>query len=239
MSREPGCRVTWEGVVSSLGGVVASSSRPWGQHVGALIGLLTLGCPALLHSLTPIARSYHNRLAHAIAQASSPSTRDALDAHTAKCLLLVSYNLDLMQIFPGTKWTEYRAHCLHPFSSTACYKRWWNGTRPINDTKFRLRIDSAQTILQTFHKICMTIIYPPQLLQEMKSIYHDIILKKMSFVCFITLIFLFKIICKSIWPLLGRVILLCQSSHVGIFRQKFTSLQLFIPSLLLILCNWI
>uniref|UniRef100_A0A0P4W069 TATA box binding protein associated factor (TAF) histone-like fold domain-containing protein n=1 Tax=Scylla olivacea TaxID=85551 RepID=A0A0P4W069_SCYOL len=88
VSREPGCRITWEGVVSSLGGVVASSSRPWGQHVGALIGLLTLGCPALLHSLTPIARSYHNRLAHAIAQAPSPSTRDALDAHTAKCLLL-------------------------------------------------------------------------------------------------------------------------------------------------------
>lgn len=88
VSREPGCRVTWEGVVSSLGGVVASSSRPWGQHVGALIGLLTLGCPALLHSLTPIARSYHNRLAHAIAQASSPSNRDALDAHTAKCFLL-------------------------------------------------------------------------------------------------------------------------------------------------------
>lgn len=106
VSREPGCRVTWEGVVSGLGGVVASSSRPWGQHVGALIGLLTLGCPALLHSLTPIARSYHNRLAHAIAQAPSPTTRDALDAHTAKCLLLVGIGIILMLHCP-TKGTEH------------------------------------------------------------------------------------------------------------------------------------
>ena len=81
---------------------MASSSRPWGQHVGALIGLLTLGCPALLHSLTPIARSYHNRLAHAIAQAPSPSTRDALDAHTAKCLLLVGTGIVLMLHCPIT-----------------------------------------------------------------------------------------------------------------------------------------
>lgn len=117
VSREPGCRVTWEGVVSSLGGVVASSSRPWGQHVGALIGLLTLGCPALLHSLTPIARSYHNRLAHAITQAPSPSTRDALDAHTAKCLLLVSHGLLLIFFCPGIEWTVYCTHywLMHSF----------------------------------------------------------------------------------------------------------------------------
>ncbi|KAK8750405.1 hypothetical protein OTU49_014814, partial [Cherax quadricarinatus] len=88
VSREPGCRGTWETVVSSLGGVVASSSRPWGQHVGALIGLLTLGAPALLNSLTPIARSYYNRLTHAISQSPTASTRDILDAHTSNCLLL-------------------------------------------------------------------------------------------------------------------------------------------------------
>ena len=98
--------------MSSLGGVVASSSRPWGQHVGALIGLLTLGCPALLHSLTPIARSYHNRLAHAIAQAPSPSTRDALDAHTAKCLLLVGVGIVLVLHYLITMKTEYQTTCL-------------------------------------------------------------------------------------------------------------------------------
>ncbi|KAG7156937.1 TAF6-like RNA polymerase II p300/CBP-associated factor-associated factor 65 kDa subunit 6L [Homarus americanus] len=88
VSREPGSRGTWETVVSSLGGVVASSSRPWGQHVGALIGLLTLGCHSLLNSLTPIARPYYNRLTHAISQSPGASTRDILDAHTSNCLLL-------------------------------------------------------------------------------------------------------------------------------------------------------
>lgn len=85
VSREPGC---WETVVTSLSGVVASSSRPWGQHIGALIGLLTLGSSALLKSLTPIARPYHNRLMHAISKSSTATSRDIHDAHTANCLLL-------------------------------------------------------------------------------------------------------------------------------------------------------
>ncbi|XP_071515607.1 TAF6-like RNA polymerase II p300/CBP-associated factor-associated factor 65 kDa subunit 6L isoform X1 [Panulirus ornatus] len=88
VSREPGCRGTWETVVNILSGVVASSSHPWGQHVGALIGLLTLGAPALLNSLTPIARPYYIRLTHAISQSPTASTRDILDAHTSNCLLL-------------------------------------------------------------------------------------------------------------------------------------------------------
>ncbi|KAK4310028.1 hypothetical protein Pmani_018383 [Petrolisthes manimaculis] len=88
VSREPGCRGTWETVVNSLGGVVASSSRPWGQHVGALMGLLTLGAPALLNSLTPIARPYYNRLSQAMKQSHTPYSRDAIDAHTSSCLLL-------------------------------------------------------------------------------------------------------------------------------------------------------
>ncbi|XP_068220491.1 TAF6-like RNA polymerase II p300/CBP-associated factor-associated factor 65 kDa subunit 6L isoform X1 [Palaemon carinicauda] len=88
VSREPGCWETWETVVTSLSGVVASSSRPWGQHIGALIGLLTLGSAALLKSLTPIARPYHNRLMHAISKSSTATSRDVHDAHTANGLLL-------------------------------------------------------------------------------------------------------------------------------------------------------
>ncbi|KAK7083250.1 hypothetical protein SK128_018708 [Halocaridina rubra] len=88
VSREPGCWETWETVVASLSGVVASSSRPWGQHIGALIGLLTLGSPALLKSITPIARPYHHRLMHAISKSSTVTSKDIHDAHTANCLLL-------------------------------------------------------------------------------------------------------------------------------------------------------
>lgn len=88
VSRQPGCRGTWETVVTSLGGVVASSSCPWGQHIGALTGLLILGAPAILHSLTPIARPYHARLTHAISQSSITTSRDIHDAHTTNCLLL-------------------------------------------------------------------------------------------------------------------------------------------------------
>ena len=36
-------RVAWDVAVSSLGAVIASTSRPWSQHGGALTALLALG----------------------------------------------------------------------------------------------------------------------------------------------------------------------------------------------------
>ena len=77
----------WEIGVVNLGGVMASSTQRWGQHSGALIGLLTLGHVALHQALVPIAKVYyHKRLAHAL----TAFTKDTIDAHMAAGLLLVS-----------------------------------------------------------------------------------------------------------------------------------------------------
>ncbi|CAL4061022.1 unnamed protein product, partial [Meganyctiphanes norvegica] len=86
---EGGCGSVWESVVSGLGSVMGSSStRPWGQQVGALTGLMSLGAPALLHALLPIAHAYHARLTHATSQPPSHNARDTQDAHQAMGLLL-------------------------------------------------------------------------------------------------------------------------------------------------------
>lgn len=86
---EGGCGNVWESVVHGLGSVMGSSStRPWGQQVGALTGLMSLGAPALLHALLPIAHAYHARLTHATSQPPSHHSRDTQDAHQAMGLLL-------------------------------------------------------------------------------------------------------------------------------------------------------
>lgn len=105
--------------MTSLGGVVASSSCPWGQHIGALTGLLILGAPAILHSLTPIARPYHARLTHAISQSSITTSRDIHDAHTTNCLLLVSIlkcvriQVLAIQVYTGVIWFVFSLILVH------------------------------------------------------------------------------------------------------------------------------
>ena len=92
MTAEEELGVAWETGVSSLGNVIASSTQRWGQHAGALIGLLTLGPVALHNALVPYARGYYNRLSSAL----NTSTKDSLDAHTTAGLVLVSKSFRIM-----------------------------------------------------------------------------------------------------------------------------------------------
>ncbi|XP_076065989.1 TAF6-like RNA polymerase II p300/CBP-associated factor-associated factor 65 kDa subunit 6L isoform X2 [Oratosquilla oratoria] len=88
VARDPNSGTVWETAVSTLGEVLAGgSSRPWGQHVGALAGLLTLGASALHRAVIPIIRNYHTRLAHALGHPPT-NQKDVLDIHTAYGLLL-------------------------------------------------------------------------------------------------------------------------------------------------------
>ena len=80
-----------EYAISSLSGVVASSTRPWSQHVGALTGLCYLGFRALDKAVIPIASFYYSRLSQVLASGipSSTSVKDTVDAHMTAGLLLV------------------------------------------------------------------------------------------------------------------------------------------------------
>uniref|UniRef100_A0A6A7FZT7 TAF6-like RNA polymerase II p300/CBP-associated factor-associated factor 65 kDa subunit 6L n=1 Tax=Hirondellea gigas TaxID=1518452 RepID=A0A6A7FZT7_9CRUS len=92
-------RVAWDVAVSSLGAVIASTSRPWSQHAGALNALLALG-PAAQVSLLPYYTNYYNRLEAALSAScvsssgsssgGSPyvTTRDAIDAKAAQGVLM-------------------------------------------------------------------------------------------------------------------------------------------------------
>ncbi|XP_018014233.1 TAF6-like RNA polymerase II p300/CBP-associated factor-associated factor 65 kDa subunit 6L [Hyalella azteca] len=87
-----GC-AAWDVAVSSLGAVIASTSRPWSQHTGALNALLALG-PAAQLSLLHCYASYHSRLRAALplTNATGPSTaivsRESIDAKQAQGLLM-------------------------------------------------------------------------------------------------------------------------------------------------------
>ncbi|KAF2356585.1 TATA box binding protein associated factor (TAF) [Trinorchestia longiramus] len=87
-----GC-AAWDVAVSSLGAVIASTSRPWSQHTGALTALLALG-PAALVSLLPCYANYLHRLRATLPapSASGPCaaivSREAMDAKQAQGLLM-------------------------------------------------------------------------------------------------------------------------------------------------------
>lgn len=82
-------RVAWDVAVSSLGAVIASTSRPWSQHAGALTALLALGPPAQV-SLLPSFSSYYSRLEAALPPSNSLTiaSKDAIDAKAAQGVLM-------------------------------------------------------------------------------------------------------------------------------------------------------